>query len=104
MICDSNKPHYCNEPASPLQASDSNFAIPHDQFLTAKLWDTGNSGPWGHRGDLDTIYAAITAHGGEATTSETQYESLSDSDQLAVVTFLKTLQMPILPTNQESEQ
>jgi hypothetical protein len=101
VICDNNKPHYCNEPASPLQASDTNFAIPHDQFLTAKLWDTGNSGPWGHRGDLDTIYAAITAHGGEATSSEAQYESLSDSDQLAVVTFLKTLQMPILPPNQD---
>jgi hypothetical protein len=26
---------------------------------------------------------------------------LSDSDQLAVVTFLKTLQMPILPPNQD---
>ena len=101
MICDSNKPHYCNEPASPVQASDSNFAIPSDQFLTAKLWDTGNSGPWGHRGDLDTIYAAITAHGGEATASEGQFEALSDSDQLAVVTFLKTLQMPILPANMD---
>ncbi len=101
VICDSNKPHYCNEPASPVQASDSNFPIPMDQFLTAKLWDTGNSGPWGHRGDLDTIYAAITAHGGEATTSESQFEALSNSDQLAVVTFLKTLQMPILPTNQD---
>ena len=101
VICDSNKPHYCNEPASPLQASDSNYAIPNNQFLTAKLWDTGNSGPWGHRGDLDTIYAAITAHGGEATNSESQFEALSNSDQLAVVTFLKTLQMPILPPNQD---
>ncbi|MGC2305239.1 hypothetical protein [Candidatus Binatus sp.] len=99
VICDGSKPHYCNEPASPVQASDSNFAIPSDQFLTAKLWDTGNSGPWGHRGDLDTIYAAITAHGGEAADSVGQFESLSDSDQLAVVTFLKTLQMPILPMN-----
>ncbi|HEV2170705.1 MAG TPA: hypothetical protein VGR40_07145, partial [Candidatus Binatus sp.] len=101
VICDSNKPHYCNEPASPLQATDDNIPIGQDQFLTAKLWDTGNSGPWGHRGDLDTIYAAITAHGGEATSSEAQFEALSNSDQLAVVTFLKTLQMPILPANQD---
>jgi hypothetical protein len=101
VICDNNKPHYCNEPASPLQASDSNYAIPSNQFLTAKLWDTGNSGPWGHRGDLDTIYAAITAHGGEATNSEAQFEALSNSDQLAVVTFLKTLQMPIMPMSQD---
>lgn len=97
VICDANKPHYCNEPASPVQGSDSNFPIPQNQFLTAKLWDVGNSGPWGHRGDLDTIYAAITAHGGEATTSESEFEALSNSDQLAVVSFLKTLQMPILP-------
>ncbi|HZC47283.1 MAG TPA: hypothetical protein VE243_12455, partial [Candidatus Acidoferrum sp.] len=101
VICDNNKPHYCNEPVSPVQASDSNYAIPHDQFLTAKLWDTGNSAPWGHRGDLDTIYAAIVAHGSEATSSESQFETLSDSDQLAIVTFLKTLQMPIMPPSKD---
>jgi hypothetical protein len=97
VICDSQKPHYCNEPVSPVQASDSNFPIPPDQFLTAKLWDVGNSGPFGHRGDLDTIYAAIINHGGEAVSSEAQFEALPNADQLAVVGFLKTLQMPILP-------
>jgi cytochrome c peroxidase len=97
VICDANKPHYCNEPTTILQATDDNIPIAQNQFLTAKLWDVGNSGPWGHRGDLDTIYAAITAHGGEATTSEAAFEALANSDQLAVVTFLKSLQMPILP-------
>jgi hypothetical protein len=101
VICDGNKPHYCNEPASPVQATDNNIPVAENQFLTAKLWDTGNSGPWGHRGDLDTIYAAITAHGGEATSSEAQFEALSNSDQLAVVTFLKTLQMPIMPMSRD---
>ena len=57
VICDSNKPHYCNEPMTPTQASDSNFAIPHDQFLTAKLWDTGNSG----RGAIVAISIRYTA-------------------------------------------
>jgi hypothetical protein len=42
-------------------------------------------GTVGHRGDLDTIYAAITAHGGEATLSESQIEALSNFDQLAIV-------------------
>jgi len=97
VICDSQKPHYCNEPASPVQASDSNFPVPPDQFLTAKLWDVGNSSPYGHRGDLDTIYAAIVNHGGEAVPSEAQFEALPDSDQLAIVSFLRTLQMQILP-------
>ena len=97
VICDNSKPHYCNEPVSPVQASDSNSPIPPDQFLTAKLWDVGNSSPYGHRGDLDTIYAAIINHGGEALSSEAQFEALPDADQSAIVTFLKTLQMPIVP-------
>ena len=80
-----------------MQASDSNSPIPPDQFLTAKLWDVGNSGPFGHRGDLDTLYAAIVNHGGEAVSSEAQFEALPDADQLAIVSFLKTLQMPMLP-------
>jgi len=101
VICDNNKPHYCNEPVSPVQASDSNVPIPHDQFLTAKLWDVGNSAPFGHRGDLDTIYAAIINHGGEALASEAQFEALPNPDQLAIVNFLKTLQMPILPIRRD---
>jgi hypothetical protein len=96
IICDNNKPHYCNEPASPVQASDSNFAIPHDQFLTAKLWDAGNSSPYGHRGDLDTVFAAIINHGGEAGAAESQFEALADPDQAAIVSFIHTLDMPIL--------
>jgi hypothetical protein len=94
VICDSAKPLFCNEPLSPLQVTDTLTPVSHDQFLTAKLWDVGNSGPYGHRGDFDTIYAAIVAHGGEATASEVQFEALPDSDQSAVVAFLKTLVMP----------
>jgi hypothetical protein len=101
VICDSNKPHYCNEPISPVQASDSNFSIPSDQFLTAKLWDVGNSSPFGHRGDLDTIFAAIVNHGGEAASSEAQFEALPNPDQLAIVSFLRTLQMPTLPMRKD---
>jgi Di-haem oxidoreductase, putative peroxidase len=72
---------------------------PYYQFLTAKLWDTGNSGPWGHRNDLDTIYEAIVAHGGEAQSVRDAFEALSNSDQIAVVTFLKSLRMPIMDNN-----
>lgn len=99
VICDPKHPHYCNEPVSPLQVSDSGQAGPENQFLTAKLWDVGNSAPYGHRGDLDTIYAAIVNHGGEAAQSEGQFAALSDGDQQAVVTFLKTLKMPIIRKN-----
>jgi hypothetical protein len=113
-ICDPTKPydpvsnHFCDDPplaqtpatdgTGPGAAGTADRPL-YYQFLTAKLWDTGNSGPWGHRNDLDTIYQAITAHGGEATSVEKAFEQLSDSDQLAVVTFLKTLQMPIMANN-----
>ncbi len=96
VICDSAKPHYCNEPPSRPQPSDSGQAVPFDQFLTAKLWDVGNSAPYGHRGDLDTLFAAITSHGGEASSSEAAFESLPNDEQAAVVAFLKTLKMPII--------
>lgn len=104
VICDANKPHYCNEPQSPLQPDDSTATIPQDQFLTAKLWDVGNSAPFGHRGDLDTIFAAIVAHGGEATSSEAEFAALPDADQTAIVMFLKTLVMPILANNPNPQQ
>jgi hypothetical protein len=96
VICDLNKPLLCNEPLAPLQTTDTMVPVPRDQFLTAKLWDVGNSAPFGHRGDLDTIYAAIVAHGGEATASEAEFEALPNSDQAAVVVFLKSLMMPII--------
>ncbi len=104
VICDAIKTHYCNEPVSPLQVSDSLYPIRHDQFRTAKLWDVGNSAPWGHRGDLDTIHAAIVAHGGEATESEAQFEGLPASDQSAVVAFLKTLVMPLIESNPNPQE
>jgi hypothetical protein len=100
--------HFCDDvPISTTPATDqtgpgdsgNTDRPPYDQFLTAKLWDVGNSGPWGHRNDLDTIYEAIIAHGGEAADSVDAYEALSDADQRAVVTFLKTLVMPIMLNN-----
>ena len=104
VICDYNKPHYCNEPSSMLQPSDSLVLCPYDSFLTAKLWDVGNSAPWGHRGDLDTIVEAILAHGGEAAQSEADFEQLSNADQSSVVAFLKTLVMPNQPNDPNPQQ
>ena len=116
-ICDPSRDydpitnHFCDDP--PLASSSTPPATdktgpgasgvidrpPYYQFLTAKLWDTGKSGPWGHRNDLDTIYEAITAHGGEAQPVRDAFEALSNSDQGAVVTFLKSLRMPIMDNN-----
>jgi hypothetical protein len=104
VICDETKPEFCNEPATPLQPTDGGFPCPYNEFLTAKLWDVGNSAPYGHRGDIDTIYQAIIDHGGEAAESEADYEALPDSDQQAIVAFLKTLKMPLLADDPEPQQ
>lgn len=66
-------------------------------FLTRKLWDVGNSAPYGHRGDLTTITEAILVHGGEARAARDAFVALPFQDQRAIVQFLKTLQ--VLPPN-----
>ena len=67
-------------------------------FLTRKLWDVGNSAPYGHRGNLTTIAEAILMHGGEARPVRDQYALLSYDDKLAIVDFLHTLQ--VVPATQ----
>jgi hypothetical protein len=62
-------------------------------FLTRKLWDVGNSSPYGHRGDLTTITEAILAHAGEARASRDAFVSLPHRKQAYIVKFLKTLQV-----------
>jgi len=62
-------------------------------FLTRKLWDVGNTAPYGHRGDLSTITEAILVHGGEGRASRDAFAGLPVDEQRAVVTFLKSLQI-----------
>jgi len=87
-ICDADTPHFCNEKF--VQGF-----VPPDQFITKRLWDVGNTAPYGHRGDLTTIREAILAHGGEAKSTRVAFENLPPTDQRAIVEFLLTLQ--ILP-------
>jgi len=62
-------------------------------FLTRKLWDVGNTAPYGHRGDISTITEAIMYHGGEGRASRDAFAASSIHDQKALVSFLKTLQI-----------
>ena len=103
---DSDFDHYANEllPQGTLAgfADASDFTVfpeprPTEEFLTRKLWDAGNSGPYGHRGDLTTLTEAIKFHGGEARTSRDDFIALPPEDQAAIIEFLKTLQ--VLPDN-----
>lgn len=88
VICDDEYSYFCNETLV------QGFA-PYNEFLTKRLWDVGNTAPYGHRGDLMTLREAILHHGGEATTSRLHFESLSLEEQDKVIQFLKSMQ--ILP-------
>lgn len=97
-LCDDPGPgalrFFCNEQLA--QGRPSQDGKPGAEFfITRKIWDVGNSAPYGHRGDLTTITDAIFAHGGEARSTRDAFVGLSVSDQAAIVKFLKTLQ--ILP-------
>ncbi len=84
--------YFCNEELA--QGRPEQDGRPGAEFfLTRKLWDVGNSAPYGHRGDLTTITDAILMHGGEARASRDAFASLSSDHQAAIVRFLKTLQM-----------
>ena len=86
VICDGEDPYYCNEQL--IQGG-----VPTNQFLTRKLWDVGNSAPYGHRGDLTTITEAILHHAGEARPARTAFAALSGGEQADVIEFLKSLQV-----------
>jgi cytochrome c peroxidase len=83
---------FCNEQLAQGRP-DQNGKPGAEFFLTRKLWDVGSTAPYGHRGDLSTIWEAIYYHGGEGRDSRDTYMALSDADQRAVVKFLKTLQI-----------
>ena len=87
-LCDAELQHYCNEKV--IQGG-----VPVRQFLTRKLWDAGNTAPYGHRGDLTTLTEAIEAHGGEGRAARDAFVAMPRADRDDVVEFLKSLQ--ILP-------
>ncbi|MFN3476902.1 MAG: di-heme oxidoredictase family protein, partial [Candidatus Methylomirabilales bacterium] len=64
-------------------------------FITAKLWGVGSAGFWLHDGSATTLTEAILRHGGEAEQARDQFATLSDTDQQAVVEFLKSLVAPV---------
>lgn len=84
VICDKDDMFFCNERLE----QDS---ISTDEFVTARLWDTGTSAPYGHRGDLTTVSEAIRHHSGEAKKSKRQFLELEDETKRAVVAYLQSM-------------
>jgi CxxC motif-containing protein (DUF1111 family) len=94
VICDDQDPFFRNE-----QLVQS--GVPVDQFITRKLWDVGNTAPYGHRGDLTTITEAILHHAGEARPQRQRFEALTKDQQAEIIEFLKQLQ--VLPNGSPNE-
>ena len=99
-LCDEDIRFLCNEQLA--QGRPDQHGRPGAEFfITRKLWDVGNSAPYGHRGDLTTITDAILVHGGEARASRDAFLAQLIEDQAAVVKFLKTLQ--VLPPDSQHD-
>jgi mono/diheme cytochrome c family protein len=62
-------------------------------FLTADLWTTRSSGPYGHDGRYPSVFSIINVHGGEGRASRDAFLALPFNEQQAVVEFLKTLRV-----------
>ncbi len=95
-LCDDPGPgairFFCNEQLA--QGRPDQDGKPGTEFfLTRKLWDVGNTAPYGHRGDISTITEAILFHGGEGRASRDAFATSSTRNQKALVSFLKTLQI-----------
>lgn len=96
-IADDEEPFFRNEIVT------QGFA-PTDEFLTRRLWGVGNTGPYGHRGDVTTLHEVILHHGGEARAARLAYKSLSEADRTALIEFLKSLRTATdKPTVTESD-
>lgn len=97
-LCDDAGPGairwFCNEQLDQGRPGDAFEGNPGSEyFLTRKLWDVGNTAPYGHRGDISTITEAILYHGGEGRASRDAFATSSTQDQKALVAFLKSLQI-----------
>jgi hypothetical protein len=91
-LCDDEIRWFCNEQLAQGRPDDAFDGKPGTEyFLTRKLWDVGNTAPYGHRGDISTITEAILYHGGEGRDSRDAFEAASLDDQKALVAFLKSL-------------
>ncbi len=94
--------HFCNERHATETRRDQldwtkTLRPGSEFFVTARLWVAGNTAPYGHRGDLPSLYEAILAHGGEARAVRDAYVALPLTDREDVIRFLKTLRAPEQP-------
>ena len=89
------------EPLDMLQVPGSmEFFAGNSLFITPRLWGVASTGPYFHHGKFTTLREAVEAHAGEAQGVMDLYFALPETDQDAIIEFLKSLQ--ILPEKTKS--
>ena len=63
-------------------------------FTTARLWGVADTPPYLHDGRATTLSEAIFMHGGDAQQAANMFQTLSEGEKAAVVSFLRTLRTP----------
>jgi CxxC motif-containing protein (DUF1111 family) len=76
-----------SEPSSPGAPKPS-------EWRTPPLWGVASTGPFLHDGRAPTLSDAIAAHGGAAHMSAMKFHSLARSNQLQLLSFLRSLKVP----------
>ncbi|WAP68998.1 di-heme oxidoredictase family protein [Jiella pelagia] len=88
------------------QVDRAGVFAPRDQFLTRPLWGLSDTGPWLHDGRALSLRDAILKHSdaacaddgsgyvSEANGAVAAFQTLSETDQEAVIAFLHTLRLP----------
>ncbi len=61
------------------------------EFRTPPLWGLGQSAPYMHNGEAETVIAAIRDHAGEAQASVDDFEALTEAEKQALIDFLEAL-------------
>jgi len=100
---DLKRHHMCDDPADVVDPIRTLCNESHDEgrpaqdgypgaefFMTADLWSTGESAPYGHNNHFPLLSEVILAHGGEARKSRDRYAALADDDQRAVILWLRS--------------
>jgi len=87
--------NYRAEPPRPLRLRERPDHLPKpEEWKTPPLWGVADSAPYFHDGGAPTLESAISRHRGEAKGVTARYQELRNSDQAAVIAFLKTLRAP----------
>jgi hypothetical protein len=60
-------------------------------FMTPRLWGVGATAPYLHDGRAPDLESAILAHGGEAATARQKYLTLSGSEKVSLISYLRSL-------------